>query len=73
MIFMRNGTEGMSFITPVTDINCAIKSVAAFFHKILIVLVAGRAGSAFNAAGNDLAAEILLLAMEAVNTEVFCI
>lgn len=73
MVFMGNGTAGMAFITSVADIRCPVKPAAAFFDKILTVLVAGGAGSAFGVAENDLAADILFLAVKAVDAEVFCI
>ena len=73
MVFMGNGTTGMALITPIADIGSPIKRVAAFFHKILTVLVAGGAGSAFGIAENDFPADILLLTMEAVDAEVFSI
>lgn len=37
------------------------------------MLVAGGAGSALNVAENDLSTDIFLLAVEAVDEEVFCI
>ena len=71
MVFMWNGTVGMPLIAPVADIRCPVKSLAAFFHEILTMLVARGAGSTLNFAENDLATDILLLAVEAVDAEVF--
>ena len=71
MVFMWNGTAGMPLIAPVADIGRPVKPAAAFFHKILTVLVTGRAGSAFHVAENDLSTDIFLLAVEAVDAEVF--
>lgn len=71
MVFMGNGTASMSLLAPVTDIGSPVKPVAAFFHKILAVLVTGGAGSALHVAKNDLSTDILLLAVETVDAEVF--
>lgn len=71
VVFMGNGTAGMSLITSVADIGSPFKPVAALFDKILTVLVTRGEGSTFNIAENELAADILLLTMEAVYTEVF--
>ena len=64
MVFMGNGTAGMPLIAPVANIGRPVKPAAAFFHKILTVLVTGRAGSAFHVAENDLSTDIFLLAVE---------
>ncbi len=71
MVFMRNGTAGMPLITPVADIGSPVKPDTSFFYEILTVLVAGGAGSTFDITENDFFTDISLLAVKAVDTEVF--
>ena len=59
------------FRTAVADIRSSVKSYAALFFKVSAGLVAGRAGCAFDSAQDNLSAGISLLAVIAVNTEVF--
>ena len=68
---MGNCTACMSLIAPITDIRSPVKPVASFFHKILTVLVACRAGGAFDITEYDLAADIFLLAMKTVDAKIF--
>ncbi len=68
---MRDGTAGMPLIAPVADIGRPVKPGAAFFDEILTALVTGEAGSALNVAENDLSTDILLLAVETMDAEVF--
>ena len=58
-------------ITAVADIRSPVKPYTALFFKVSAGLVAGRAGCAFDSAQDNLSAGISLLAVIAVNTEVF--
>lgn len=70
---MRDRTTYMPFVTPIADIGGPVKPVAMFPRKILTMLITGRAGSAFNIAEQDFLTDILLLAMETVDTKVFSV
>lgn len=67
---MWNSTAGMTFLTPVADIGGPVDSVAAFFFKILAVVVAGRTRGTLDAAKNDLFTNVGLSAAEAFFAEV---
>ena len=71
VILMRDGTAYMPLVTSIADIRSPVKSVAAFPYKILAVLVARRAGSAFDITKDNLSTDVFLLAMETVDTKVF--
>ena len=70
-VFVCNGAVIDFFRTAVADIRSPVKSYAALFFKVSAGLVAGRAGCAFDSAQDNLSAGISLLAVIAVNTEVF--
>ena len=70
-VFVCNGAVIDFFRTAVADIRSSVKSYAALFFKVSAGLVAGRAGCAFDSAQDNLSAGISLLAVIAVNTEVF--
>ena len=70
-VFVGDGAVADLFGTAVTDIRSPVKSYAALFFKVSAGLVAGRAGCAFDSAQDNLSAGISLLAVIAVNTEVF--
>ena len=70
MILMRDGTAYMPLVTSIADMRSPVKSVAAFPYKILAVLVARRAGSAFDITKDNLSTDVFLLAMETVDTKV---
>ena len=59
------------FRTAVADIRSPVKPYAALFFKVSAGLIAGRTGCAFDPAQDDLSAGVSLLAVIAVNTEVF--
>ena len=59
------------FRTAVADIGSPVKPYAVLFFKGSAGLVAGRTGCAFDSAEDNLSAGISLLAVIAVNTEVF--
>ena len=69
-IFSCNGTVIDCFRTAIADIGGFIQSAAAFHLVIFTGLVAGRTGSAFDAADNDFAAYICFGAVIAVDAEV---
>lgn len=73
MVFMGDRTTYMPLITPIADIRGPIKPVAVFPHKIVTMLIAGRTGGAFNIAEKDFPADILFLAMETMDAEVFSV
>ena len=70
-VFVGDGAVADFFDTAVADIRSPVKSYAALFFKVSAGLVAGRAGCAFDSAQDNLSAGISLLAVIAVNTEVF--
>ena len=70
-VFMCNGAVIDFFRTAVADIRSPVKPYAALFFKVSAGLVAGRTGCAFDSAQDNLSAGISLLAVIAVNTEVF--
>ena len=70
-VFVGNRAVIDFFRTAVADIRSPVKSYAALFFKVSAGLVAGRAGCAFDSAQDNLSAGISLLAVIAVNTEVF--
>ena len=59
------------FRTAVADIRSPVKSYAALFLKVSASLVAGRTGCAFDPAQDNLSTGVRLLAVIAVNTEIF--
>ena len=69
-IFVSNGAVADLFRAAIADIRCPVKAVAALFLKSLTCLITGRAGSAFDAAEEDLFAGIGLLTVIPVNAEV---
>lgn len=69
-IFVSNGAVADLFRAAIADIGCPVKAVAALFLKSLTCLITGRAGSAFDAAEEDLFAGIGLLTVIPVNAEV---
>lgn len=73
VVLMGNRTLVYRLITSVAHIRRLIKSGTAFLYEILTGLVAGRAGSTFNSADDDLVAGICLAAVIAFCTEVFSI
>ena len=70
-VFVGDGAVTDLFGTAVADIRSPVKPYAALFFKVSAGLVAGRAGCAFDSAQDNLSAGISLLAVIAVNTEVF--
>ena len=70
-VFVCNGAVIDFFRTAVADIRSPVKPYATLFFKVSAGLVAGRAGCAFDSAQDNLSAGISLLAVIAVNTEVF--
>lgn len=71
MVLMWDGAAGMALITSIADIGGTVKPLAAFFHKVFTMLVTRRTGSTLDMAEDDLPADIFLLAVKAVDTEVF--
>ena len=60
----------LRFYTSIADIRRFVESLALFLFEVPTGLIASRAGCAFNTADNDLLADICLLAVIAMNTEV---
>jgi hypothetical protein len=73
MVLMSNSATSFAFVAAITDIRCPVKAGASFPDKVLAVLVAGRAGSTFNTANNELITGIGFLTVEAMDAEVLCI
>lgn len=61
----------MTPVTSIADIRGTVKPLAAFFHKVFTMLVTRRTGSTLDMTEDDLFADIFLLAVKAVETEVF--
>lgn len=70
-VFVCNGAVIDFFRTAVADIRSPVKSYAALFLKVSASLVAGRTGCAFDPAQDNLSTGVRLLAVIAVNTEIF--
>ena len=70
-VFVGNRAVIDFFRTAVADIGSPVKPYAVLFFKGSAGLVAGRTGCAFDSAEDNLSAGISLLAVIAVNTEVF--
>ena len=70
-VFVGDGAVTDLFGTAVADIRSPVKSYAALFLKVSASLVAGRTGCAFDPAQDNLSTGVRLLAVIAVNTEVF--
>ena len=70
-VFVGDGAVADLFGTAVADIRSPVKSWAAFFFEVLAGLVTGRTGSTFDPAQDNLSAGVGLLAVIAVDTEVF--
>ena len=70
-VFVGNRAVIDFFRTAVADIGSPVKPYAVLFFKGSAGLVAGRTGCAFDSAQDNLSAGIRLLAVIAVNTEVF--
>lgn len=69
-VLMRDGAVINLFGAAVADIRSLVQAVAAFLFKVLTGLIAGRTGSAFDTAEDDLTAGICLLTVIPVDTEV---
>ena len=63
----------MAFITAVADIRCPCEPAAMLFFEVFAVLVAAGARSALDVTEFDLIADIGMLAMKPLCTEVMCI
>ena len=72
-ILMRNRTVVDLLGASVTDIRRFIQTRATFLFEVRTGLVAGRTGSTFYAAKNDLSAGIGLFAVVSMDAEVLCI
>lgn len=70
LILAGNGTAAELFITAVADMRCPVQPGAFFEDKIPACLVTGGTGSAFDAADDDLTADVRLFAVIAVYAEV---
>ena len=70
LILVGNGTAAELFITAVADMRCPVQPGAFFEDKIPACLVTGGTGSAFDAADDDLTADVRLFAVIAVYAEV---
>lgn len=60
----------LRFHTSIADIRRFVESLALFLFEVPTGLIASGAGCALNTADNDLFADICLLTMIAMNTEV---
>lgn len=72
-IFMGDCAMIDLFCAAIADIRSLFQPAAGLFLKVFAGLIAGRAGSAFNAAENDLAAGICFPAVITMDTEVMSI
>ena len=64
---------GNLFITAIADIRSFIEPAATFLFKVRAGLVAGRAGSTFDATNKDLIADVHFATVVSSYTKVLCI
>ena len=72
-ILVGNRAVGNLLVTAIADVGGPVQTGAMFLLKIGAGLVAGRAGSTFDATNKDLIADIHFAAVVSSYTEVLCI